>query len=269
MSILVDSHCHLDFPDFSEDLDGVVTRANAAGIGLMLTIGTKLHAFPGVRAVAERFGNIYCSVGVHPHEAENDWGYAAETLVAETQHPKVVAIGETGLDYYYDHSPRDLQQKSFRAHCDAARRTGLPIIVHTRDADDDTINLLESELAQGPFTGVIHCFTGTRRLAEACLAMGFYISISGIITFKSAADLKQTVADAVPLDKLLVETDSPYLAPIPHRGKRNEPAFTRKTAECVAGLKGISVEALAEATTDNFFRLFSKVPRAALLERAA
>jgi TatD DNase family protein len=269
VTLLVDSHCHLDFPDFAEDLDGVVSRAGAAGVGLMLTIGTKLHAFPTVRGVAERFPNIYCSVGVHPHEAENDWGYAAETLIAETHHPKVVAIGETGLDYFYDHSPRELQQKSFRAHCDASRRTGLPMVIHTRDADDDTISLLESELAHGPFTGVIHCFTGTRRLAEACLAMGFYISISGIITFKSAADLKQTVAEAVPLEKLLVETDSPYLAPIPHRGKRNEPAFTRKTAECVAGLKGVSIEALAEATTANFFTLFNKVPRTALLEQAA
>ncbi|WP_408606107.1 TatD family hydrolase [Elstera litoralis] len=269
MTLLVDSHCHLDFPDFAEDLDGVVSRAGAAGVGLMLTIGTKLHAFPAVRGVAERFPNIYCSVGVHPHEAENDWGYAAETLIAETHHPKVVAIGETGLDYFYDHSPRELQQKSFRAHCDASRRTGLPMVIHTRDADDDTISLLESELAHGPFTGVIHCFTGTRRLAEACLAMGFYISISGIITFKSAADLKQTVAEAVPLEKLLVETDSPYLAPIPHRGKRNEPAFTRKTAECVAGLKGVSIETLADVTTANFFTLFNKVPRAALLEQAA
>ncbi len=262
--MLVDSHCHLDFPDFAEELDDVVARAGAAGVGLMLTIGTKLHKFPGVRAVAERFPNIYCTVGVHPHEAGVDWGYAAETLIDLAQHPKVVGIGETGLDYYYDHGPREAQQISFRAHIEAARRTGLPLIVHTRDADDDTIRILQEEAAKGPFPGLIHCFTSTDRLARAALEIGFSISLSGILTFKSAKALQET-AKWVPLDRLLVETDAPYLAPIPHRGKRNEPAFTAETARFAATLKGVPFEEFARQTTDNFFRLFSKVPRPAEL----
>jgi TatD DNase family protein len=263
MSLLVDSHCHLDFPDFAEELDAVVARAGQAGIGLMLTIGTKLDKFPAVQAIAEAYSQIYCTVGVHPHEAEKDWGYAAETLIRLADHPKVVGIGETGLDYYYDHSPRDLQIRSFRAHIDAARQSELPIIIHTRDADDDTIRVLEEEMAKGAFKGVIHCFTGTQRLADACLAMGFHISLSGILTFKTAAALRDVVK-SIPMNRLLVETDSPYLAPIPHRGKRNEPAFTAHTAKLVADLKGVTESEMASRTTDNFFSLFNKVPRSAM-----
>lgn len=267
MGLLVDSHCHLDFPDFAEELDAVVARAGEAGIGLMLTIGTKLEKFAGVLAIAERFPNVYCTVGVHPHEAEHDWGYAAETLVDLAKHPKVVGIGETGLDYFYDHSPRDLQIKSFRAHIEAARQTGLPLIVHTRDADDDTIRVMEEEKRAGDYSAVIHCFTGTQRLADASLAMGFYISLSGILTFKNAVDLR-AVVQSVPTDRLLVETDSPYLAPIPHRGKRNEPAFTAHTAKFAAGLKEEDFGRFSAATTDNFFSLFKKIPRSALAQAA-
>jgi TatD DNase family protein len=258
--MLVDSHCHLDFPDFAEELDEVVARARRAGVGRMVTICTHLDRFPRVLAVAERYPDIFCSVGVHPHEAGDDWGYAAERLVELARHPKVVAIGETGLDYFYDHGPREAQRLSFRAHIAAARATGLPLIVHTRDADDDTIAILRDEHAKGAFPGLIHCFSSTQQLAEISIELGLYISLSGIVTFKKAEALRAAVT-ALPLDRLLVETDAPYLAPIPHRGKRNEPAFVAHTAATVAELKALAPETVADATTENFFRLFAKVPR--------
>jgi TatD DNase family protein len=260
--MLVDSHCHLDFPDYAGTVDDVVARARAAGVGTCLTISTELKCFAGVRALAEKFPDVWCSVGVHPHESEKELLDSAAALIEAAAHPKVVGVGETGLDYFYEHAPRDAQRQNFRAHIQAARRTGLPVIVHTRDADDDTIAILEDETAKGAFTGVIHCFTGTQRLADAALALGFYISVSGIATFKKSQDLRGVIA-AVPLDRLLVETDAPFLAPVPHRGKTNEPAFVVHTAAMLAELKGVTPEELAQVTTENFFRLFAKVARPA------
>jgi TatD DNase family protein len=256
--MLVDSHCHLDFPEFADDLDGVVGRARAMGVGVCVSIGTELSRFPGVRAVAERFDNVWCSVGVHPHESAKEPLGGAQSLIEAAAHPKVVAIGETGLDYYYEHSPREPQRANFRAHVAAARATGLPLIVHTRDADDDTIEILRDEMEQGAFTGLIHCFTGTKRLADAALEMGLFISVSGIATFKNSTALRDVLKD-VPLDRLLVETDAPYLAPVPHRGRTNEPSFVVHTATMLAELKGVSPAELADATTRNFFSLFRKV----------
>jgi TatD DNase family protein len=260
MTMLIDSHCHLDFPDYAGDVEGVVARARAAGVGVCLSIGTELARFPGVRAVAEEFPDVWCSVGVHPHEAQKELLTDASPLLAETAHPKVVGIGETGLDYYYEHSPREPQIANFRAHIDAARQAGLPLIVHTRDADDDTIRVLEEEMGKGAFTGLIHCFTGTQRLADAALALGFSISVSGIATFKNSIALRD-VLKTVPLERLLVETDAPFLAPVPHRGKTNEPAFVVHTARMLAELKSVRESELAAATTENFFRLFTKVER--------
>ncbi|HXR94819.1 MAG TPA: TatD family hydrolase [Rhizomicrobium sp.] len=259
-NMLVDSHCHLDFPEYAGKLDEVVARARDAGVGTCISIGTELKRFPGVRAIAERFDNVWCSVGIHPHEAENELLSDAQLLLAETVHPKVVGIGETGLDYFYEHSPREQQIVNFRAHIEAGRQSGLPLIVHTRDADDDTIAVLEEEMAKGAFKGLIHCFTGTQRLADASLALGLYISISGIATFKKSESLREVIR-TVPLERLLVETDAPFLAPVPHRGATNEPAFVVHTAKLVAELKGVSEEELARATSDNFFRLFAKVKR--------
>jgi TatD DNase family protein len=260
--MLVDSHCHLDFPEFAPELDDVVARAKEAGVGVCITIGTTLKGFERVRAIAERFSNVYCSVGIHPHEAKVEPLSDAAPLLERAAHPKVVGIGETGLDYYYGHSPREAQIANFRAHIAAARETGLPLIVHTRDAEDDTIAVLEDEIGNGAFTGLIHCFTGTPRLAEAALALGFYISASGIATFKKSDALRDTLK-AVPLERLLVETDAPYLAPMPYRGKRNEPAYVANTAAVLAEVKGVAADALADATTDNFFRLFTRAGRPA------
>lgn len=259
--MLVDSHCHLDFPEFASDLDAVVARAGEAGVGTMLTIGTRLDRFAGVRAVAERFANVYCTVGIHPHEAK-DWAKDAPEKVADelarlADHPKVVGFGETGLDFYYEHSPKADQEHSFRAHIAAARDAGLPLVVHSRDADQDTLRVLRDEYRQGPFAGLLHCFSSGWELAEGALALGLYISFSGIVTFKKADEVR-AVAAKVPLDRLLVETDAPYLAPHPNRGKRNEPAFTALTAARLAEDRGLAAEAFAEATTANFFRLFGK-----------
>lgn len=259
--MFVDSHCHLDFPEFAPELDAVVARARAAGVVRMVTIGTRLSAFAPVCAVAERFPEVYCSVGVHPHEAEKEGAHATpEKLVALAAHEKVVGIGETGLDFYYDHSPRGAQEAAFRNHIAAARQTGLPLIVHTRNAEEATARVLREEMAKGAFSGLIHCFTSSAQLAEDALDLGFYISFSGIVTFKKAEELR-AVAARVPIDRLLIETDAPYLAPVPHRGKRNEPAFVVKTAEAIAGLRGMSAEALGAATCENFFRLFRRVAR--------
>ena len=223
----------------------------------MLTISTHLSRFEQVLAIAERFDGVYCTVGVHPHEAASEGTMTVEALTRLADHPKVVGFGETGLDYYYENSPREAQKRSFRVHLAAARATGLPVIVHTRDADDDTARMLAAEYAVGPFTGVIHCFSSTLALARQAVGLGLYISFSGIVTFKKADALRE-VAAAVPLERLLVETDAPFLAPGPKRGKRNEPAFVVHTAAEVARVRGVSEEALAEATTENFFRLFAK-----------
>ena len=255
--MLVDSHCHLDYLERDGDLADVVERAHDAGVGCMVTIGTKLTEFDAVRAIAERYETVYCSVGVHPHEAAAEGQGSPDRLIALTEHPKVVGIGETGLDYYYEHSPRDEQQRSFRAHIAAARATDLPLIVHTRDADDDTIAILQDEYAKAPFRGLIHCFTAGPALAAAALEIGFCISMAGIVTFKKAEALRD-VAAMVPPERLLVETDAPYLAPEPKRGKRNEPAFVAHTAARLAALKDMTPADLAETTTANFFRLFTK-----------
>lgn len=255
--MLVDSHCHLDFPELASDLDGVLGRARVAGVGHFLTIGTTLAKFAGVRAAAEHAADVHCTVGVHPHEAKVEPLAGPDVLLREAAHPKVVAFGESGLDYYYNHSPREAQIANFRAHIAAAREAALPLVVHTRDAEDDTIAILTEEQQRGAISGVIHCFTGTKRLARAMLDIGFLISVSGIATFKKAEDLRAAIAE-VPLDRLLVETDSPFLAPQPVRGKSNEPAYVVHTAAMLAELKGVSADMLADGTTKNFFRLFSK-----------
>ncbi len=258
--MLVDSHCHLDFDKLSNELDDVVARASNAGIETMVTISTKLSKFDRVLEIAECYPNIYCSVGVHPHEAADEMNVTADHLIKIAEHPKVIAIGETGLDYYYEHSPREKQKELFRRHIDAARQTGLPLVVHTRDAEADTCEILEDEAGKGTFPGLIHCFTSTQDLATRSLALGLYISISGIVTFNSAKDIQEVVRH-IPKDRLLVETDAPYLAPVPKRGKSNEPAFVVHTAAKVAELQHSSPEEIAQTTTDNFFSLFSKAKR--------
>lgn len=258
--MLIDSHCHLDFPELAGDEPGVLARARTAGVAGMLTISTRLDQFERVLAIAERNDNVWCSVGVHPHEAKDEGQRTPERLIEAAHHPKVVGIGETGLDFYYEHSPREEQAESFRAHIAAARATGLPLIVHTRDADSETGDVLEEEYSRGAFPGLIHCFSSGPEVARRALALGMYISISGIVTFKAAESLRAIVRD-IPLDRLLVETDSPYLAPVPKRGKTNEPALVAYTAAKVAELKGVSVAELEIATTDNFFRLFVKAER--------
>ena len=260
--MLVDSHCHLEFPDFADELDAVVARAGEAGVGTMVTICTKVREFARVLAVAERFENVWCSIGLHPHEAAAEPELTAGRLIELAAHPKVVGIGETGLDFYYEHSPREAQERQFRAHIVAARETGLPLIVHTRDADRETATILAEEMGRGPFPGLLHCFSSSRELAEKAVDLGLSISLSGIVTFNKAEELRET-ARAVPLERILVETDAPYLAPAPKRGKRNEPAFVAHTAAKVAELKGVSAAEIARATTDNFFRLFAKARRPA------
>jgi TatD DNase family protein len=251
--MLVDSHCHLDYADAAERPE-ILARARRAGVRTMLTIGTKIAEFDAVRAIAESDADVWCSVGIHPHEAAAEDDRAVASIAALARHEKVVGIGETGLDFYYEHSPRERQAAVFRGHCAAARATGLPLIVHTRDADAETAAILAEEKVP---SGLIHCFSTGRQLAEKALELGFYISLSGIVTFKAAQALREIARD-IPLDRMLLETDAPYLAPVPMRGKRNEPAFVVHTAARVAELKGVSIEELARATSENFFRLFAK-----------
>jgi TatD DNase family protein len=257
--MLVDSHCHLDFSDFAGEGEAVLTRARAAGVVAMLTINTRLDRFPAVRAIAETYDDVWCSVGAHPHEAAEHAAVTTPQLTALAGHPRVIGIGETGLDFYYAHSPPDVQERVFREHIAASQDSGLPLIVHARDADTEIARILRQER---PHAAVLHCFSSGRALAEAALDLGFYISISGIVTFRKADELRAIVRD-VPLDRLLVETDAPYLAPVPHRGRRNEPAYVAATAAAVAKLRGMRPEELAAATTENFFRLFRKARRPA------
>lgn len=259
--MLIDSHCHLDFPDYDGDREAVLQRARAADVGLMLTISTKLSRANDIIALAESYDDVLCTIGIHPHEAEKEPPTTAAALIALTAHPKVVGIGETGLDYFYENSPRQAQQDNFRKHIEACRETGLPLIVHTRDADDDTCDILEEEMAKGAFPGLIHCFTAGEALAKRALDIGFYISVSGIATFKNAQDIRDTLAQ-VPLERLLVETDAPFLAPVPHRGGRNEPSFVAHTAAQLAQIKDTTPEIIATTTTENFFRLFTKAAAA-------
>jgi TatD DNase family protein len=256
--VLIDSHCHLNYKGLVEDQANVLERARAQGVGVMLNIATRESAWDDVLGTALREPDVWATVGIHPHEADDHPHVDTAKLVERAAHPRVVGIGETGLDYHYDHSDRDRQRRSFRSHIAACRETGLPLIVHTRDAEEDTIAILRQEMEEGAYSGVIHCFTASGAFADAAMELGFYISISGIVTFKSAKDLQET-AKRLPLDRLLIETDSPFLAPVPHRGKPCEPGFVADTARFLATLRGESVEQLAAATSDNFRTLFSKV----------
>ena len=254
--MLVDSHCHLDFPEFQEDFNGVLERARDRDVGMLLSISTHLSTFSAVRALAEKYPQVYCTVGVHPHEAAVEKPCDRDILMQLAEHPKVIGFGETGLDFYYEHSPRDEQVQTYIEHIHAAQTMGLPLIVHSREADEETVDVLKQE-NNGNLTGVIHCFSGGMDLAKRSLDLGFYISISGIVTFKKATEL-QEIVKYIPLESLLVETDAPFLAPVPMRGKRNEPSYVKYTAEFIADLKGEPYEKVAAQTTENFFKLFSK-----------
>jgi TatD DNase family protein len=259
MTILVDSHCHLDFPDFASDLDGIVQRARNVGIARIVTISTRVKKHDDILAIAERFPEVYCSVGTHPHNAHEELDISTADLVARTRHPKVVAIGEAGLDYHYDFSPRDAQERGFRTHIAAARQTGLPLVIHSREADDDTARILDEEMGKGAFPAHLHCYTGGPDLARRAVALGLSISFTGILTFKKSDELR-AIAASLPDDRFFIETDAPYLAPGKYRGKRNEPAFVVETARALAEVRGTSLEQIKRQTTENFFRLFSKVP---------
>jgi TatD DNase family protein len=260
---LVDSHCHLDFPDFAAELDAVVARAQAADLTKIVTISTRVRRHAEVLAIAERFESVFCSVGTHPHYAHEEPDVTARELVQRAGHPKIVGIGEVGLDYHYDSSPRAAQEQGLRTHIAAARETGLPLIIHCRDADADMARILEEEMERGKFPAVLHCFTGSRGLALAGVALGCYVSFSGILTFKKSEALRKIAAE-LPAERILVETDAPYLAPQPWRGKRNEPAYVVETARVLAQCRGVALEEIARQTTENFFRLFSKIPRNAV-----
>jgi TatD DNase family protein len=260
--MLVDSHCHLDFEDFSGDLDSLVARALQAGIGRMVSISTRVKRRAGLLAIAERFPEVYCSIGTHPHHAHEELDVGIAELVELTRHPKTVAIGEAGLDYHYDLSPREAQECGFRNHIAAARETGLPLVIHSREADADMAAILEEETGKGAFPAVLHCFTGGRDLAQRAVALGLFVSFTGILTFKKSDELRAIAAE-LPAERILVETDAPYLAPGRHRGERNEPAFVVETARVLAETRKVTFEEIARQTTENFFRLFSKVPRQA------
>lgn len=255
--MLADSHCHLNYKGLVEEQQAILERARARGVTAMLNISTRESEWDAVLATAEREPDVWATVGIHPHEADQHGHVDTAKLVERAQHPRVVGIGESGLDYYYDHSDRARQQASFRAHIAAARETGLPIVVHTRDAEDDTAAILREEMGKGAYPGVIHCFTASQAFADIALDLGFYISISGIVTFKNAKDLQATAA-ALPIDRLLIETDAPFLAPVPHRGKTGEPSFVADTAAFLAELRGDDLEELKEVTARNFHELFAK-----------
>ena len=255
--MFIDSHCHLNYKGLVEDQRAVLERARGAGVSMMLNISTRASEWDEVIGLAELEDDVMASVGIHPHEADLHPDIHADLLVAKATHPKVVGIGETGLDYYYDHSDRERQRQSFRAHIAASRETQLPLIVHTRDAEQDTLGILEEEMGKGRYPALIHCFTASRNFADSVLALGLYVSLSGIVTFKNARDLQET-ARSIPLDRLLIETDAPFLAPVPHRGKTCEPAFVADTAAFLAKLRGEPVEQVAEVTSRNFHRLFAK-----------
>jgi TatD DNase family protein len=259
-TMLIDSHCHLDFPDFSTELDGVIDRARAAGVGRIVTISTRVKRHAQVLAIAEKFPEVFCSVGTHPHYADEEADIDAQNLIGLAKHPKIVAIGEGGLDYFRNNSPREAQAASFRQHIAAARETGLPLVIHSRDCDADMMQILREESGKGAFPAVLHCFTGGRDLAFAAIDLGHYVSFTGILTFKNSDALRE-IAAALPADRIMVETDAPYLAPLPYRGKRNEPAYVVETAKVLADTRGVAADEISRQTTENFFRLFSKVPR--------
>ena len=261
MSLLVvDSHCHLDFEGLTERLPEVLANAETAGVGLMVSSSTRVRKFERLLRIAEENVNVFCTLGTHPHHAHEELDVSVAELVELARHPKVVGIGEAGLDYHYDLSPRAAQEQGFRSHIAAARETGLPLVIHAREADSDLANILEEEMKKGAFKPLLHCFTSSLELARRGLAIGAYVSFSGILTYKSAENLRAVAAE-MPMDRLLVETDSPYLAPVPYRGKSNEPAFVVKTLQQLAMVKAVTPEIMAKTTSDNFFRLFSKAPR--------
>ncbi|MCO6390396.1 YchF/TatD family DNA exonuclease [Aliihoeflea aestuarii] len=260
--MLVDSHCHLDFPEFESERDTIIDHARAAGVTRMVTISTRVRRFDQVRAIAEAYDEVYCSVGTHPHNADEELDVTVDELVALSAHAKVVAIGEAGLDYHYDKSPRAAQAQGLRTHIAAARLTGLPLVIHARSADKDMAEILRNESRKGQFPFVLHCFSSGSELARIGVELGGYISFSGILTFKNSDDIRE-IARQVPHERLLVETDAPFLAPVPYRGKRNEPAFVAHTAAVLADTIGLSDTDVHQMTTDNFFRLFSKMPRPA------
>ena len=256
--MLIDSHCHLDFPDFADDLDEIISRAHNAGVGRMVTICTRVRHFPKVRALAERYENVFCSVGTHPNNAGEEMDVTSNQLIGHAAHPKVVAIGEAGLDYHYGKS-KHAQASGLRIHIEASRVSGLPLVIHSRDADDDMIKTLTRETGEGAFPAILHCFSSGRQLAMCGVELGMYVSFSGILTFKSSDQLR-AIASEIPMDRLLVETDAPYLAPTPHRGKRNEPSYVVNTAKVLAEVKGVNEQQIWAQTTQNFFRLFNKIP---------
>ena len=258
--MLVDSHCHLDFPDFADDLDAIVARAETAGIGRIVTISTRVNRIDALLGITARFSNVYCSVGTHPHQANEEDGIPAEELIALTRHPKVVALGEAGLDNFYKDGSPEAQERGFRTHIAAARATGLPLVIHTRDADEHCGRILEEEMAKGSFRAVLHCYTGGRDLAMKAIGLGLSISFTGILTFKNSRSIRDIAAE-LPADRIMVETDAPYLAPGKFRGKRNEPSFVVETAKVLADVRGVSFEEISRQTTENFFKLFDKVPR--------
>ncbi|MGH6837896.1 MAG: TatD family hydrolase [Methylocella sp.] len=265
--MLIDSHCHLDFDDFAAERHAVVERARAAGVKRMITISTRVREFATIRGLVEDYDDVYCTVGTHPHNAHEEEVAAAE-LVDLARHQKCVGIGEAGLDYHYDKAPRAIAARVLRTHIAAARQSGLPLVVHARDADADIVAILRDEMEKGAFAGVLHCFTSSAMLAETGLSLGLYISFSGVLTFKNSRPLRE-IARAVPMDRMLVETDAPYLAPVPYRGKRNEPAFVAATAEVLAEVKGVTPQTIAAATSANALRLFSKMPAPAIEAAAA
>ncbi len=260
--MLVDSHCHLDFPDFAEERDAIVQRALDLGVVRLVTICTRVRKLDGIIGIAERYDSVFASVGTHPNNAHEELDVTADDLIKLAEHPKVVAIGEAGLDYHYDYAPPEAQQQGFRTHIAAARATGLPLVIHARSADEDMIAILREESGKGAFPFILHCFSSGAELARVGVELGGYISFSGILTFKNSPEIRE-IARNVPRDRLLVETDAPYLAPMPHRGKRNEPSFVTHTAAVLADTIGVSVEEIGTLTTDNVFRLFTKMPRPA------
>ena len=268
MSLIVDSHCHLDYDGLYEHLPAVLQRAEAAGVGLVLSISSRIRNHAKIIGLAEKHDNVFCTVGTHPHNAHEELDIPVSEIVKLTQHPKVVGIGEAGLDYHYDNSPRDAQMQGFRNHIAAARETGLPLVIHTREAEEATAKVLEEEMAKGHFKALLHCFTSQQWLAERAVELGLTVSFSGILTYKTAQNLRDTAA-ALPEDRILVETDAPFLSPIPMRGKSNEPAFVAHTLDVLAQTRGVSREHMARVTSANFFRLFDKVKMPAAFKDAA
>ncbi len=262
MEMIVDSHCHLDYEGLADNLPAMLERCKDVGVGLMLSISSRVKNFPKLLEIAEAHENVFCTIGTHPHNAHEELDVTTADLVQLARHTKVVGIGEVGLDYHYEYSSRSAQMQGFLTHIAAARETGLPLVIHTRDAEDDTARVLQQEMKKGVFKALLHCFTSKQLLAEQAVDLGLYVSFSGILTYKNAEDLRVT-ATAIPAQRLLVETDAPFLAPVPYRGKSNEPSFVLKTLEQLALVRGVSRDEMARVTSDNFFRLFSKVPRPA------